>query len=120
MAASVVLLSVLCVMEQMIVHSLTQMALEQTAGILEDIRAGDISSAKEKAHALDETWDKKAVQLEILIDHSTADDVRYALSRLIAALEGGDRAAALIYAGELEGSIEHVYERQALSVENIL
>ena len=46
--------------------------------------------------------------------------MRYALSRLIGALECSDRTSAMIYAGELEGGIEHVSERQELSVQNIL
>ena len=56
----------------------------------------------------------------MMVDHKSTDDVRYALSRLIGALECGDRTSAMIYAGELEGGIEHVSERQELSVQNIL
>ena len=37
-----------------------------------------------------------------------------------AALEERDSATAMVYACELEGAIEHVYERQALTLENIL
>ena len=38
---------------------------------------------------------------------------------LLAALEEKDSATAMVYACELEGGIEHVYERQALTLENI-
>ena len=41
------------------------------------------------------------------------------VQKLLAALEGGDVAASLIYAGELEGGIEHVRERQTLTLENM-
>ena len=55
-----------------------------------------------------------------MVDHSSTDEVRYAFSRLIAALEQEDAATAMVYACELEGAIEHVCERQALTLENII
>ena len=120
MLASLAILAALSVAEQLIVHRVTQSALAQTQSILGDIRTRDFVSANKKAHALDQAWDKQASRLEVLVDHRSTDEVRYALSRLLAALESEDRAAALIYAGELEGGIEHVYERQELSLQNIL
>ena len=114
------LLAALSVVEQAGVRRITVRALEQFAEIIEDIRSGEMDSAKEKAYALDEAWDRQANLLEILVDHGATDDVRYALSRLIAALEGMDQSSAMIYAGELEGSVEHVLERQVLTLENLL
>ena len=72
-----------------------------------------------KAQSLDRDWDEQAKMLEILVDHGSTDEVRYALSKLIAALESGDYAAAMVYAGELEGGVEHVHERQAFTLENL-
>lgn len=46
--------------------------------------------------------------------------MRFTLSRLVAALEMGDRDGAFVYARELEGGIEHVLERQTLSWQNLL
>ena len=120
MAAVLLLLALLCAAEQISVRRLTDSALVKTGEILRLIRADELEDAHEKASVLDQAWDKDAVMLELMIDHSATDDVRYALSRLLAALEGKDRPAAMIYAGELEGSIEHVYERQALTLENVL
>lgn len=120
MAVTLALLAALCLLEARVVRRATGEAMAQTQQILADIRAGALAQAKEKAHALDKTWDERASRLEIMVDHGSTDDVRYALSRLLAALEGEDRAAALIYACELEGSVEHVYERQAFTLENML
>ena len=114
------LLAALSVTEQIAVRRMTDDALGQTAQILSDISAGDMDAAIKKAHALDQAWDKNAKLLEMLVDHGSTDDVRYALSRLIAALEGENHASAMIYAGELEGSVEYVFERQAVSLENLL
>lgn len=114
-----VLLAAISAVEQVSVARITRSALEQTAQIHADIVAGNLNEAKEKAHALDEAWDGKAKYLEILVDHGSTDDVRYALSKLIAALEAGDAPSAQIYAGELEGGVEHVLERQALTLENL-
>lgn len=118
MAVTLALLAALCAVEQIVVHRITSAALEQTQGILADIRADAFEQAHEKAHALDQAWDEEASKLEVMVDHGSTDEVRYALSRLLAALESRDKAAALIYAGELEGSIEHVYERQEFTLQN--
>ena len=114
------LLAALGLVEHANVHSLTCEALDSTKQILGDVRADELEAALEKARALDQLWDERAVRLEMMVDHKSTDDVRYALSRLIGALECGDRTSAMIYAGELEGGIEHVSERQELSVQNIL
>lgn len=115
-----ILLALLGTLEQVSVSRLTDDALRQTTAILENLRAGDLAQAMEKARALDRMWDERAGRLEMLIDHGSTDDVRFALSRLIASLEGEDRASALIYASELEGGIEHVFERQEVSPQNVL
>lgn len=119
-SVTLLLLAAISVTEQIAVRRVTQRALGEAQAILSDIRQGALADAHEKAHALDETWDRQAKLLEMMVDHRSTDDVRYALSRLIAALESGDSDDAMIYAGELEGGIEHVCERQALTLENLL
>ena len=113
-------LILLSLVEQATVLRVTNIAMERTQEILADIREKNLKNGLKKSHDLDQMWDEMAVWLEIVVDHSATDDVRYALSRLIAALEEEDAATAMVYASELEGSIEHVYERQALTIENIL
>ena len=119
-AVSLLFLACLSAAEQLLVSRLTYSALDETQRITEEIRAQRLEAARSRADALDQAWDREARKLELLVDHSSTDEVRYALSRLLAALEGEDRAGALIYAGELEGALEHVHERQALTFENIL
>ena len=120
MIVSALLLALVCTAEQVAVHRITARAFEQTQEILTAIRAGRLDEAIEKSHALDQAWDERAKFLEMLVDHGSTDEVRYALSRLIAALEAQDAATAMVYASELEGSVEHVFERQELTLENIL
>ena len=117
--AVLALLGALCTAEQICVRMVTSQALEQARNIMDLVRADDLSGAIAKARELDKRWDEQASMLELVVDHRSTDDVRFAFSRLIAALEGEDREAALIYAAELEGGIEHVYERQALLPENV-
>lgn len=113
-------LLLLSLIEQVTVKRITNDALAQTQAILSDIRAQSYDAAMQKTHALDQAWDEKAKVMETIVDHHAMDDVRYALSRLLAALETQDTSTAMVYASELEGGIEHVYERQMLSIENIL
>ena len=114
------LLGALCTTEQVSVSRSTNEALAEARMILDLLRADALSEALARSRALDERWDKQAKLLEIFVNHKATDDVRFAFSRLIAALEGEDRETAMVYAAELEGGIEHVYERQALMIENIL
>lgn len=116
----ILLVAGVSVAEQIAVGRIVRDALSDTQAVMADIREHALEEAIKKAHALDGAWDRRAKFLELLVDHGSTDDVRYALSKLIAALEGGDRAGAMIYAGELEGGIEHVYERQAPTWENLL
>ena len=114
------LLAALAVTEQRLVSHLTDDALQKTQALTAQIRSGELNDALQKARALDQHWDEHAGGLETMVDHSSTDEVRYALSRLIAALEAEDRALALVYASELEGGVEHVRERQVLTMQNIL
>ena len=114
------LLAALAVTEQRLVSHLTDDALQKTQALTAQIRSGELNDALQKARALDQHWDEHTGGLETMVDHSSTDEVRYALSRLIAALEAEDRALALVYASELEGGIEHVRERQVLTMQNIL
>lgn len=120
MAAVLAILLLLSAAEQMLVRRITDGALEAVHAIMADIRADALGAAYEKAHALDRAWDEQANMLEMIVDHRSTDEVRYALSKLLAALESTDRAAAMIYAGELEGGVEHVLERQQLTMQNLL
>ena len=119
MIVCILLIVGISVTEQIAVSRIAHGALSRTQAILADIRAGELEEANKKAQSLDRDWDGQAKLLEILVDHGSTDDVRYALSKLIAALESGDYAAAMIYAGELEGGVEHVHERQAFTLENL-
>ena len=120
MACTLAILLVLSLLEQTIVLRITNIALANTQEVIDSIRAGELSAAKKKSQEMDVSWDQQAVWLEIMVDHRSTDEVRYAFSRLIAALEQEDPATAMVYACELEGAIEHVYERQALTIENVI
>ncbi len=120
MAATLAILLMLSLLEQTIVLRITNRTLENAQIVMDHIRADEMDSAIKKAQEMDVSWDEQAKWLEMMVDHSSTDEVRYAFSRLIAALEQKDPATAMVYACELEGALEHVYERQALTIENIL
>ena len=114
------LLILLGVVEQKAVRTLTNEAMAQTQTILQLLKSGQNEQGLEQARQMDTWWDEKAPMVEVLINHEATDDVRFTLSRLVAALEGEDCEEALVFARELEGGIEHVLERQVLSVPNLL
>lgn len=119
-AATLLLLGLLSMVEQLSVESLTSEAMEKTQEILFLLAQNEPERGLERARAMDAWWDEEAPNAEMIINHVATDDVRFTLSRLIAALEMGDRDDAFVYANELEGNIEHVLERQELSWQNLL
>ena len=119
-ACTLAFLLVLSLLEQTIVLRITNTALEDTREVIEIIREGELKAAMKKSREMDVSWDEQAVWLEMMVDHRSTDEVRYAFSRLLAALEQEDSATAMVYACELEGAIEHVFERQELTIENII
>ena len=120
MAVTLLLLGLLSAVEQMAVKRLTGDAMARTQEILLLLAQNQTARGLERAHEMDAWWDEEAPRVETLINHEATDDVRFTLSRLVAALEMGDRDGAFVYARELEGGIEHVLERQTLSWQNLL
>ena len=114
------LLILLSVVEQKAVRTLTDEAMTQTQTILQLLKSGQSEQGLEQARQMDTWWDEKAPMVEVLINHEATDDVRFTLSRLVAALEGEDCEEAIVFAREREGGIEHVLERQVLSLQNLL
>lgn len=119
-AATLLLLGLLSMVEQLSVERLTSEAMEKTQEILFLLAQNEPEQGLERARAMDAWWDEEAPNAEMIINHAETDDVRFTLSRLVAALEMGDRDDAFVYARELEGNIEHVLERQELSWQNLL
>lgn len=119
-AATLLLLGLLSMVEQLSGERLTSEAMEKTQEILFLLAQNEPEQGLESARAMDAWWDEEAPNAEMIINHVATDDVRFTLSRLIAALEMGDRDDAFVYANELEGNIEHVLERQELSWQNLL
>lgn len=119
-AATLLLLGLLSMVEQLSVERLTSEAMEKMQEILFLLAQNEPEQGLERARAMDAWWDEEAPNAEMIINHAATDDVRFTLSRLIAALEMGDRDDAFVYANELEGNIEHVLERQELSWQNLL
>ena len=119
-AATLLLLGLLSMVEQLSVERLTSEAMEKTQEILFLLAQNEPEQGLERARAMDAWWDEEAPNAEMIINHVATDDVRFTLSRLIAALEMGDRDDAFVYANELEENIEHVLERQELSWQNLL
>ncbi len=120
MVVTLTVLLLLSLLEQVMVARITERVLTRTQEVIESIRLGELDAAKKKSQEMDISWDEQARWLEMIVDHSSTDEVRYAFSRLLAALEENDPATAMVYACELEGAVEHVYERQALTIENII
>ena len=120
MAVTLLLLGLLSAVEQLSVGRLTSDAAARTQEILFLLAQNEMEQGLARVREMDAWWDEEAPNAELIINHEATDDVRFTLSRLVAALEMGDRDDAFVYARELEGNIEHVLERQELSWQNLL
>ena len=120
MAATLAILLLVSLVEQATVLRITDAALENAQAVIAHIREEELEEAKKKAQEMDVSWDEQAKWLELMVNHSSTDEVRYAFSRLIAALDQDDAVTAMVYACELEGALEHVCERQTLAIENVI
>ena len=120
MAVTLLLVGLLSAAEQISVVRLTSDAMARTQELLFLLGQNEMERGLERANEMDAWWDAEAPKAELIINHTATDDVRFTLSRLVAALEMGDRDDAFVYARELEGGIEHVLERQTLSWQNLL
>ena len=87
MAATLLLLGLLSAVEQMAVKRLTDDAMARTQEILSLLAQNQTAHGLEQAHEMDAWWDEEAPRVETLINHEATDDVRFTLSRLVAALE---------------------------------
>ena len=108
------------VAEQSLVNGLAEEAMMRTHEIIQMLQNGQMEQGLAQVREMDAWWDEEAPKIEILINHEATDDVRFTLSRLTAALEMGDRDDAFVYSRELEGNIEHMMEREELSLQNLL
>ena len=98
MAVTLLLLGLLSAVEQMAVKRLTDDAMARTQEILSLLAQNQTARGLERAREMDAWWDEEAPRVETLINHEATDDVRFTLSRLVAALEMGDRDGAVVYA----------------------
>lgn len=118
-AGVILVLGALFAAELLGVRMMAEDALYETEKIRQAVLTEDFGTAAALAQTLDETWDRQMNLLETMIDHKAADEVRFALSGLRAAIEAQDRTESLILAAQLQGSVEHVRARQRLTIANI-
>ena len=96
MAVTLLLLGLLSAVEQTAVKWLTGDAMARTQEILSLLVQNQTAHGLERAREMDAWWDEEAPKVETLINHEATDDVRFTLSRLVAALEMGDRDGAFV------------------------
>ena len=118
-AGVLLVLGTLFAAELLGVRMMAEDALYETEKIRQAVLSEDFATAAALSQALDEAWDRQMTLLETMIDHKAADEVRFALSGLRAAIEAQDRTESLILAAQLQGSVEHVRARQSLTIANI-
>lgn len=118
-AGVLLVLGALFAAELLGVRMMAEDALYETEKIRQSVLSEDFATAAALSQALDEAWDRQMTLLETMIDHKAADEVRFALSGLRAAIEAQDRTESLILAAQLQGSVEHVRARQSLTIANI-
>lgn len=65
-------------------------------------------------------WEEKGRTLAMWVNHEDVDDVSVGLAQLRVAIQGQERYFALLYAAELEEALTLIYQRDALTLKNVL
>ena len=76
-AATLLLLGLLSMVEQLSVERLTSEAMEKTQEILFLLAQNEPEQGLERARAMDAWWDEEAPNAEMIINHVATDDVRF-------------------------------------------
>ena len=69
---------------------------------------------------LETTWEEKTSWWPVVLDHSEIDIVRFDVGRLKEYIAGRNSALALGQVEELRLKLEHIPEKEAITVKNIL
>lgn len=91
---------------------------EKTALIAGLIQTQEYEEALEETKNLCSQWEKRGELLQIWTVHEDADEVTVLLEILSVSLEEKEGLHALLACAELEQSIEHLYHRDALKLQN--
>jgi len=83
-------------------------------------RAGEWDKAISLLDQVVTEWERKKVIWSSLIDHQEIDNIDSSLSRLKPLLETRDASSALSEASVLHNYIQHIPEREKLSIDNLL
>jgi len=97
---------------------------KEISKILEDTKAsvesGDWESAINQNESLKAKWDKDKNLLAMLFDHSELDTIKVSLSRLNEYINCKDNLTSLSEISVIKMLIEHLPERDAITLDNLL
>lgn len=85
-----------------------------------DVRAGNFTSARNRVDTLEKEWGTTKKLWSMLTDHAEVDSVTTALARMGTLLETGEKSEALAELSNLRELVDHIPDKYALKLENIL
>ncbi len=85
-----------------------------------DIKNDQWQPAKDHNQKLQQTWDKKAKWWPIFLDHQEMDNIEFSLARVKEYVASEKKSQSLGQLSELKLMVEHIPEKEALNIENIL
>lgn len=83
------------------------------------IKEGNWDKTEEQLQTIESNWDKTEKKWTVLIDHSEIDNIDISLSRMSKYIEAKEQALALAEAGVLKNLIEHIPDKETLTLKNI-
>ncbi|MGI5920531.1 MAG: DUF4363 family protein [Syntrophomonadaceae bacterium] len=88
--------------------------------VITEIRSGDKQAAITANKQLEDKWKKEAKWWPIFLDHQEIDNIEFCMARTKEYVKNGNNPLSLGQLSELRLMIEHIPEKEAVTLENIL
>lgn len=93
---------------------------EEIAEIMQLAEKGQWDIAHKRTLDLKKNWDKQAKWWPMILDHQEIDNIEFALAKLEKYLQTKNIDLSLGQLAELKLMIQHIPEKEAVSIKNIL
>jgi hypothetical protein len=85
-----------------------------------EIRQKNWQAAVQQCEQLEQDWEKKTKWWPIFLDHQEIDNIEFSMARVKEYVATQDKALSLGQLSELKLVIEHIPEKEAINLENIM
>ena len=98
----------------------TEKLTRQIDQVSRAIQQEDWATAVSQTAQLEKTWEQEARWWPVVLDHQEMDNIEFSLAKVKEYVPGQNPALALGQLSEVRLMVEHIPEKEAITLENIL